>query len=108
MHSLCRFVSKGDLIQIIELAARLTTRCETNDAIYAALRNILPLQKFIACRVRPSAPSHGLKHIFNLGYPQEWLASYNELGYHRIDPVVTPSTDGLVHWDQIFKFVTPE
>ncbi|KNH05048.1 Transcriptional activator protein LuxR [Candidatus Burkholderia brachyanthoides] len=108
MHSLCRFVSKDDLIQIIELAARLATRCEKNDAIYAALKNILPFQKFIACRVRPSAPSHGLKHVFNLGYPQEWLASYKKLGYHRIDPVVTLSTEGLVRWDQIFKSVTPD
>ncbi|KMZ11536.1 Transcriptional activator protein LuxR [Candidatus Burkholderia humilis] len=108
MHSLCRLVSKDDLILIIELAARLATRCETNDAIYAALEKILPFQNFIACRVRPSAPSHGLKHILNLGYPKEWLASYNKLGYHKIDPVVTTSTEGLMRWDQIFQSGTPD
>ncbi|CAH2900611.1 MAG: hypothetical protein PPHEMADM_4180 [uncultured Paraburkholderia sp.] len=108
MHSLCRFVSKDDLILIIELAARLATRCETQDAIYAALGNILPFQNFIACRVRPSAPSHGLRNIFNLGYPKEWLASYNKFGYHRIDPIVTTSTEGLIRWDQIFQSVTQD
>ncbi|CCD39407.1 transcriptional regulator, LuxR family [Candidatus Paraburkholderia kirkii UZHbot1] len=108
MHSFCRFVSKDDLILIIELAARLTTRCETNDAIYAALVKILPFQNFIACRVRRSATSHGLKHVFNLGYPKEWLTSYNKFGYHRIDPVVTTATEGLVRWDKIFKSVTPD
>lgn len=55
-----------------------------------------------------STTLQGLEHVYNLGYPTEWIKLYNNFGYHRIDPVVTTKIRGLVNWRRAFKSPTPD
>lgn len=104
MEYLYQYLSRDDLVKITDLSLKLINRAEEgNSVIYRGLVDILPLQGFIVCAINVFAPGDGLTRVMNLGYSSEWVDRYERCDYHRVDPIVTATEDGLMHWRKLFQ-----
>jgi len=109
MQESLRILSKGDLVDLVELSRTIAQAYDATQAKTALdkIRSLLPAESVVSIRIKGRADLgvQAVTGLVNAGYDAEWLSLYEKRRYDRVDPVLSRclADPGVQVWSRVFR-----